>query len=401
MLIAALLTILSLVMPPADCPVPAIASNHMGATGFASQRLSNLFSAMDLAGQTPREVKNKRPGSGQLAYLGTFSEGILLPLEIEMSELGCITHVGLDLFTEKEQAGLGRIGNFIERYMLELIALDISMRPSVSQADNVVFTFNGRNNPELTSRQLQQILNLFREKTQIQHQVDNFTYRFETTDPFNNHFVMHFPANAGLVSGMDKQEMEDQLVAHMTASPGSRPRTCQNPQLYSLSPYGKLLRSSTKEIHPGIRSEFFFTSEQQLLRDPQYLYETLNNLLLCPPDQPAHPLRVELKTYKGDGLPLNIDLASVVYYFLDEHTPYAGFARTDQDEIRGTLVFKNENFDYQHLLIIENLESTLSATPPLLSASLYLYIRNDNVKNLYGTYLDRQGAKMPVEINRP
>ena len=398
MLTAVLLTMLTILTPQAKCPVPGIASNTMGARGFTSQRLSNLFGAMELSDQAPREIKDNK-GTGQLAYFGQFAEGILLPLEIEINSQGCISHIGLDLFTEAEQDNLGQVGHFIERYLLELIALDVTMRPSISQADNVRMSLNGRSNPALTARQLQQILNLFREKERIQHEVNDFIYRFEASDAFNNQFVMHFPANAGLVSGMDKQEMEDLLVAQLAASQTRTPKACENPQQYRLSPYGNLLRSPASEIHPGIRSEFFFTAEQTILRDPNYLYETLNNLLLCPPNQPAQPLRIQLKTYKEGMQPLNIDLASVVYYFSKEHTPFAGFAKTEQDEIRGTLVFKNENFDYQHLLIIDNLEHANSTKPSLLSASLYLYIRNDNVKNLYGTYLDRQGEKMPVEIN--
>ena len=78
-----------------------------------------------------------------------------------------------------------------------------------------------------------------------------------------------------------------------------------------------------------------------------------------------------------------------------------GFEVGEDKSVRGTLIFKHKQFDHNHLLVINKLDpiAISKEAKRTLSATLYSYIRNDNVASLYGAYVDRKGNKIPVFVD--
>ena len=121
---------------------------------------------------------------------------------------------------------------------------------------------------------------------------------------------------------------------------------------------------------------------------------------MCPPEDLTAGVRIQHKVYGNQFATLEVQLKEVLDYFeANAFDTYIGFERTGEGRLMGTLVFRNQTMDYNHLMILYDIGRLVTAQQRTLEADLYTFIRSDNVHTLYGSYLDRKGERLPVQVN--
>ena len=93
------------------------------------------------------------------------------------------------------------------------------------------------------------------------------------------------------------------------------------------------------------------------------------------------------------------DYSQMLYLLSQDHDVYLGFEE-DKGNVMATLVFVNRYFHHLHMLSIDNVqELLLNSTGAHTTATLYSYIRNDNVEDLFAPYIEGSGRRIPISIN--
>ena len=382
---------------------------------FESDEVAYLYGHYDLGKATPLD-SIKVPGiASSSIILYSAQQGIPGLLAAKVKDGKHVQHVGLHLFSGEESVAFDRVGQFIERFLLQVYAraLSPSMSLSLLKSQRIAVQINGYTLGESggVPNDVRVLPGYLMKGRSCSLDWRAYTYFFTCETDDYDLIEMQIPAHAELVLGLDKKELQEALGRDLERRtvPGQPSPLCLTvPAASSLDPHQKgILRTQGRILHPGIRAEIYFQKERtgnsiELLRDQSNWLEYLNNMIVCPPLDLSAQVRVEHKMYGVESRSWQMALNGLLRYFdANNFQTYVGFERSEDGHITGTAVFKHKYLNYNHLLVIHNLAYILSARheTPVLDADLYTFIRSDNLGSLFGDYVDREGEKIPVSID--
>lgn len=386
-----------------------------GGVTFESDQVAYLYKHYDIATRTPIDTLRGTGFDSSLTLLYAAPSDVPGVLAVQVEDRKHIRNVGLHLFSAEESIAFDPVSRFLERYLLTVYAQGVSpeMNLSLLTSQRMSIQINGYTLGTLddVTNDVRVVLPYLLSDRTCGLDWKSYTYVFSCETEEGDHLNIRLPARAELILGQDKNELQQTMgynVVQHASSPISSGACTSEPALSSLVSHRKgILRTEGRSLYPGIRSEIYFQQEgwkkeTNLFRDPSEWLEYLNNLFLCPPlDLPVR-VHVEHKVYGVDDATFEIPLNQLLSFFGSEgFDSYVGFERNSEGGIIGTAVFKHQTFDYNHLLVIHDLDRLLSSkkATSVLDTDLYTFIRNDNVQFLYGEYVDRKGKKIPVAIN--
>lgn len=373
---------------------------------FESEEIAYLYAHYDLGNQAPVDTLQ---GPDTPVLLFKVQPGLPGLIAMQMHPGDHIGHIGLHLFTAEELESLDPVGRFLERYLLSVYAQDVApeMALSVLKSHQISIKIDEYTlgSTEGVTNDVRVLPGYLQKHQACTQEWKNYEYTLICSTNDDHRVTVQMPANGELLVGKDKKELQEafnrEVLLYTEPAAGPSNDCARAPASLIPQPEG-LFRSPAKTLHPGIRSEIYYLAgendDYDVYRGQDQWLASLNNLLMCPPADLQVPVRVEHNMYGNGTVSFEMPLGALLGYFQTEgFDTYVGFERSEDQRVRGTVVFRHRTFDYNQMLVIEALDRI--GTSSALDAGLYTFIRNDNLQSLYGSYVDRKGEKIPVIIN--
>ncbi len=294
-----------------------------------------------------------------------------------------ISMLGLNLFPEPDTRGkYGDACLFVENTLLHLLLLE--QTPAVSkeiQGREITLLLNDQ--PVKTEKYQIPFSEIIKsKKLSLNLEDNNFVVSWNLLS--GGRLAMQFPADLNLMKGMDKGELEADLLCRIKIFAMSDIIISQN-QNYR----GDQKIQSGLYIQKGIhfenddfRSDIYLSkkNEKEYLPvfSPKYPVESFSNLFLCNLQSTVDvDLTMELYGNKKEKQSLKLKKLQA---FLSENTDtYFGLQSLSGNQLKATLVYYDPTYRYIHMMIVEMDKSELFKTEEKnMRASLYMYIPQAN-----------------------
>lgn len=210
----------------------------------------------------------------------------------------------------------------------------------------------------------------------------------------HNKITCTFPANIGLLTFLNKIELENQFIDRLKESSlATHNIKLPTREISSLSPvaYSEFyLEDKGFYITPRLKHQVIFEPEGKgaatarlLTGTGHYRMESLANMMLTGYSSDSHVVNVNVNKYGYGSQTVNIPFSSLYKLLADEgSTPYWGVETYDGTVVKGLWVWINTEGGYTHMLSV-----TMSLTHGvLMDAKLHCYLRLDNLKSMFEEY---------------
>jgi len=350
-----------------------------GAQNFATRQLEYISSLMNCP-------LPQRSGTFNCPKISS------LPLVIEYDTVGVVSHLGFSLFSDslKTHALTKPLYDFQERLFLEVFLQgDESQARKLLNEYKVQWTdYSQMSGASSFFNSLENSLRLASMKN-VEYIMtkDSLSWTSSWKDE-NSSFVLRFPANYDLISGMDKKEAEIDLAKQLQSfqcSGISMPSAKGDlGELKQLNRSNYVLQGNELFIK-AMNSNVYF----QVLYDRNYPEESIANLFNYPDQQRTKglDLQIEQIAYGGDSLTYRIKLFNFQCFMGDDYEVFTGIEKCTDKVAEFSVIYKSKWYNYYHLLSIKTTPEILFDKTEPLQAVFYTFIPNQNIKNLYKEYV--------------
>lgn len=353
--------------------------HSLGAQNFATRQLEYIASLMNCP--LPQQS-------------GTFNCPKIssLPLIIEYDTAGIVSHLGLSLFSDslKMHTLTKPLYDFQERLFLEVFLQgdEFQARKLLNEYKVQWTDYSQMSGASSFFNSLENSLRLAsNENVEYVMTKDSLTWTSSWKDE-NSSFVLRFPANYDLISGMDKKEAEIVLAKQLQSfqcNGISMPSAKGDlGELQQLNRSNYVLRGN-KLFIKAMNSDVYF----QVLYDRNFPEESIANLFNYPDQQRTKglDLQIEQVTYGGDSLTYRIKLFDFQCFMGDDYEVFTGIEKCTDKIANFSVIYKSKWYNYYHLLCVKTTPGILFDKADPLQAFFYTFIPNQNIKNLYKEYV--------------
>ena len=325
---------------------------------------------------------------------GLFNSSTLQhPLSVEYNDNSEIKHLGVSLFDKETKNYFGEtICNFHERIFLELILLsDIEMNKICKEYGINIFAEDVTGNQILSKKDLNSILH-FIKQDEIQYILVKDSLMWTSTWKDKTRKIeINFPATFSLLSGTDKKEADilfEQEITKYSAKKIPQALLLLNRKDLELADNGFFVKKGKSMFIKSMMSNLYFRYKQgdgySLVFDSRYPLESLSNLFMHP-DINAKKLtiNVEHKTYGNESKTNNLNLYDFLLFLDKDFETYIGIEQYTSEQLKFTILFRNLYYNCHHLLYVETTPNTIFESKGTLKGTLYTYIPNHNIKDMF------------------
>ena len=333
-----------------------------------------------------------------------------LPLKVEYDTDGIICHLGFSLFVDSlKNTNLTKsLYNFQERLFLEVfLQSDEAKAKKLLNEYKVQWTDN---TPTLGTKAFYNLLeNSLRlaSKDSVEYVLmkDSLTWTSSWQDA-NSSFVLRFPANFDLITGMDKKEAEIQLAKHLQTF------QCKGIKIHPVSVEASDLQQLSQSVYiltgkyfltQGMNGNLFFKQTDsatfQLLYDRSFPVETIVNLFNRPDMQRTNDCGLQIKQidFGSESLFYSIKLSDFQCFMGDDFEIFTGIEKCTDDVAEFSVIYKSKWYNYNHLLYVQTTPQNLFDKTEPMKAMFYTFIPNHNIKNLYKEYIDNPNYSITIK----
>ena len=348
---------------------------------FASLQLENLFQ--------PLSGKCELPPQSGVFSAKTFR----LPLRVTYDTEGKIIHLGIAIFTKNEQEAIGQmLCNFQERFLLDVLLQPNDekarefLRTNKTQVNTSGIVLDTQFKQEYLEEAIKRIIDGKPRYTLV---LENFVWgvlwEYESLC-----LAFKFPSDIQLILGMDKKEIGDyfehQLNQYQHAQFEPTPLIIDAADLQTLRKDMFVLPGSTFLIEE-MRSDIYLIKDSisgyKTVFDIKYPEESIANLFISP-DGRAENLEINILHKGYDETPaFNKNLYQLLTFLNKDFETYFGIEHLSSEKLEFTVIFRNKEYTFYHLLFVETTLDTIFTGKTPLKGTLYTYIPNQNIKNLY------------------
>jgi len=309
-----------------------------------------------------------------------------------------ISHLGISLFSDETKELLNlQVCNFIERMMLELV-LETSTENLMHKLDRqkLTLTKNGLPYGEVRFNSISNVLDELDLPAQfsILREDDKFAAIWKYNQ--DDQFVFTFPASRELIFGTDKKESDDLLNKTLFGSG----RLCNETNSVSAEAVTEahLSFDRAKNIYTNKGVEFMMAEINsntyyqkkgntfELLFEKDFPAESFTNLVMNNMGSLNHKLHVTHRMYGNFSPDFDITLKEFLCYFQGDFNMYAAAFPDSKDskQMKLTVILRNMEYNYIHLLVITAPINNIFSQDGLLTAEFYSNIPQQNIRNLLG-----------------
>ena len=378
---------------------------------FDSELIRNLYQKYEIQNQVPVDTLVYKKKEGLLSLL--YEAPVELPVQVKLIiENEKITHIGFHVFSMIERDVYDPIAQFLELYLLKLYARDLEEQDLyyILSTDKIAIDINGAALGGIVSSNtsLEVLLQIIEERQACELNTVNYEFQLMCKTANNDYIRISIPAEIELVRNKDRKELQDDF-AETNKMPDKQHQLsliCEKaPAPSQMIPYDnrRMYRTKGTSLAPGLRSEYYYIKEKRsdllrLVDNRNRSLEAVSNLLTCPRLGDAM-IQMTYKMYGHETTTSQMNLYDFLRTFVDDHDVFVGFKQVDGGRVDATVVLKSQQYTYQHLLLLEDVEQLLlQSSASVLSGSFYAYIPNGNVEDLYGTFIESDGPKIKFKI---
>jgi hypothetical protein len=320
------------------------------------------------------------------------------PLEIKYNTENEICHLGIVLFNDNYNDYFGEaICNFQERLFLSLCLLpDTKINEYCKENRLGLSVMELTGNKIIARKDIEQAINFIKQNDTRYIFVKDSLYCFSTWQNGSKKVELVFPSTFSLISGMDKKEADDLFEKEMNRlpSPESIPNTLfvDRQDLYETDndvfvKYGKTM------FIKNMNSNLYFTHTEgqgySLLYNRMSPLESISNLIIFP-DKNTQRLSIHIKhkAYGGEIKEYDTNFFDFLTFLNHDYNTYIGIEKLTNNVLNFTIIFQNKYFNCYHLLYIETSPNVIFNAEKYLEGTLYTYIPNHNIKDLYKKYIE-------------
>ena len=310
------------------------------------------------------------------------------PIVARIDSKGVVEHLGVPLFAEEmRQLQPSPIYDY-----LEFTVLDRLFKVNENTLTHQDLKFEKGNLAQLTK--------IYGEADgcRIENLVDKF-YRVSWTKGSADIVVVSFPINYELLANSNRKELELNFIRDIKTFADNTPVAQKDlsAQMVATNDPDLFVVPGDHYLIPEINSNRYLTvnskatdgaNEHHLgfVFDRHQPQESFANLMV-EPDMPIDSARVELEfvlgNYKRDTV--NVALRQWLAFCRKQGCqPYFGFEENNDGTLTGTLIMRNKQSGYDHIVAVRAEESELFADHPLVHAKVHLFTPSSNVRNLFG-----------------
>jgi hypothetical protein len=305
-----------------------------------------------------------------------------------------INHLGVDLFPNEMKLTFSDSElSFIERYFLEIILHnDTGYSIRKNQEDKIQLQKNGKSFGESGFTRIYDVLVILNSKYDfsLKHQDLYSIAEFKTG---KNVLTLIYPANNNVVSGLDKKEYGEQIVASLKSFKKPNDYKMKFPRLESLKDYKQDIKISKggTYINQKINSDKYFTVDGNIIQplfSKQFSGETFCNLFLIPGFDKNNEIELNIshKTYADEKHQYKVNLNDFLIFFSKDFEFYFGVEECNEKSISGTLIMVSKSLNFINLLYVSAENTVLFGEKPVLASKFYTSIPSDNIKNMFSEF---------------
>ena len=328
-------------------------------------------------------------------HSGTFhcSDIANLPLLVEYDADGTVCHLGFSLFSDslKSHAPTKSLYDFQERLFLEVFLYsDETEARKLLQEYKVQWTdFSLSLGAGTFFKSLESSLLFVSQNGEHTITKDSLTWTCSWQSE-NNSFILRFPANFELISGMDKKEAEIWLAkqlqtfqCHRNTTPSVKGNIGE---LQQLNRSNYVLQGNELFIK-AMNSNVYF----QVLYDRNYPEESIANLFNYPDQQRTKGLDLQIRqaAYGRESMSYKIKLSEFQCFLGDDYEVFTGIEKCTSEVVEFSVIYKSKWYNCYHLLYVQTTPQHLFDKTDALKAVFYTFIPNHNIKNLYKEYVKK------------
>ena len=319
------------------------------------------------------------------------------PLKVKYNQKKEITHLGFALFDEGFVDYFGEIiSRFHERLFLELCLLsDMEINNYCKEHKLILSVVELTGNELLAKKDIEQAVSLIKENDTKYILVKDSLYCFSTWQNGDKKVELIFPSTFSLISGMDKKEADDLFekelknllsIEYVPDALFVEKQDLHDTERGVFVKYGKTI--FIKEM----TSNLYFTYKERdgytIVHDRRYPVESISNMIIRP-NLNSRKLAISIthNAYGGEIKEYNTSLFEFLSFLSRDYNSYIGIEKITKEELNFTVIFQNKYYNCHHLLYIETSPAAIFNPNGRLLGTLYTYIPNHNIKDLYKEYI--------------
>ncbi|WP_344816566.1 hypothetical protein [Flavobacterium cheonanense] len=352
---------------------------------FANNRLNELFSIL------PIECKNSINQANNTKCLCKIA-GDSIPIKTSFNNEGQINHVGLDLFSlDNNLIFSPSVIGFIERSLLEdLLWNNTAYINKKNKEDRIQLFKNNKALGEIGFSKINGIIPIIKNEFAFSLKQEGLEYT-AVLENMNGKITIIFPATNAVISGMDKKEYGEQVMASL--------KTIKNyANFIPKTPLKDQLKTYKDDIKVSVGNSYFksITSTKyykvtdvviEPLFSREYPLESFCNIFLMPMEANKKiQLNITHKIYGDEKFDYKVNLNDFISFFGTDFEFYFGIEEKTDESMSGTLIIFNRKLNFVNLLYVNTNKNTLLGNNPIINAKLYTNIPSDNIKNLFADY---------------
>ena len=327
-------------------------------------------------------------------------------IKIEFNDDSTITHIGLNLFETDQTLYYDQlVYQFIERYLLvNFLNPPAGNKKPKSSDVNLIFnqlTFKLGNKDQFT-----ELLRIIRYSGLFKIEREDLLFHAKWSDKSGNEVELQFPAQAEIITGKDKMELDKGISLKLSAydSPSGTSSHNNNFKIdfYQLQPYTGDIKyiKGEKLVENLTNNKYYVTGGDTLvpLFDKRYESESINNIFTIPLDVVDElKLIVRHHMYGMNIEEYSTDFSSLLH-LLPNYELFTGNELNNNNRLI-ILVFINYDLNNLHLVTLSgDIDKLFDQGPKVLNADIYTNIRTDNIKNIRKDYIDKKN-KFKIKTN--
>jgi len=301
---------------------------------------------------------------------------------VSYNSMGQISRLGFDLFAEESDRGIYRdVYLFIENGLLNFALLPDNLSIYQDAQKKKISLLIDKKELQVQSKKKGIPFSSFNRNNQFSIQLDRDFVTCSWVFPAGRSFSMKFPADIGLIKGMNKDELESDFVRKLKEFEPERVSAAKLKYNAShvLTP-GLYMQEGTKFETDNFRSDIFLEQSGAKLFtpvfSPEYPVESFSNLFICNL-KPETRMKVTYVLYGARRETNHFLMNKLLSYLSANHETYFGWQNNSDfpEKIKATVIFYNPRHKYYHLMIAETEKNVLfSDNKKGIEALMYLYV---------------------------
>ena len=318
-----------------------------------------------------------------------------------VSENDTITHLGIKL-SQKMPAEYQKVSFFLERVMLEfLLSQGNRYIKRVMDKNNCMLYYNRVEYNKGPVWDLVDGIVLAYHSSNYSIRRDSLSYVSEWKSASNT-FSVKFPANAQIILGMDKKELDEAFIEGLLSVKMDELRASPLSQdTMNLEKKGNVYRTKGRQLFiPEMNNyRYYLQSDDgsyQTIHSPQYPAESLVNLFY-PASDSNRTIQLEIQHFQYGNIlkTCEIPLSQLCEYAqIKGFETYVGIESHKKERLAVTVLLYNRELNFLNVLYVQtSAEQLFKPSGGSITAKLRTNIPTDNIKDLFQRHYPKNHFK--------